>query len=254
MEWLLERRKQSQLGQILVRKKLVSEEQLAHAIAEQKRTGQRLGEILAAAKLITGRQIDAAMRKQRNVRLAASVAGALLAPLHAYAAVAAAPVTLSVSVKRTDQRPPAGALVRLSDAELGAVAGQGGGDDALRERVAQVEAYLARPGLPIDALAGARPAPGNDGARVLAELSTLFSPVFMLLGGQVSVSNVVYDAANASALVHADGSVTLRLPSTIGNISFKNIRVGAAASGPSFGSLELKDIDLRGTTITITRR
>lgn len=39
----------------------------------------------------------------------------------------------------------------------------------------------------------------------------------------------------------------------------RNVRLAAsvaaaAASGPSFGSLGLKDIDLRGTTITIGRR
>lgn len=48
MNWLIQNRHKSQLGQILVGKKLISEDQLARAIAEQDRTGQRLGEILAA--------------------------------------------------------------------------------------------------------------------------------------------------------------------------------------------------------------
>jgi hypothetical protein len=54
-------------------------------------------------------------------------------------------------------------------------------------------------------------------------------------------------------VVNKDGSVTLRLPSTIGEIRFDNIRVGKATSGPSFGSISLHDIDLRGTTITVKK-
>jgi hypothetical protein len=50
-----------------------------------------------------------------------------------------------------------------------------------------------------------------------------------------------------------DGSVTLRLPSTIGEISFHNIRVGGSL-GPSFGDIDIHDIDLRGTTISVRPR
>jgi hypothetical protein len=54
-------------------------------------------------------------------------------------------------------------------------------------------------------------------------------------------------------VVNKDGSITLRMPSTIGEISFRNIRVGSAP-GPSFGSVEIRDIDLRGTTISVKPR
>lgn len=60
----------------------------------------------------------------------------------------------------------------------------------------------------------------------------------------------VYDPANSHATLNRDGSVTLHLPSTIGEISFRNIRVGSRP-GPTFGSIEIHDIDLRGTTISV---
>ena len=70
-----------------------------------------------------------------------------------------------------------------------------------------------------------------------------------LLSADASVRAVGYDADHAQAVVNKDGSITLRMPSTIGEISFRNIRVGNAASGPSFGSISLQNIDLRGTYV-----
>jgi hypothetical protein len=66
------------------------------------------------------------------------------------------------------------------------------------------------------------------------------------------MKDVVYDPSSSTAHVNKDGSITLRLPSTIGELSFKNIRVGNATSGPSFGSIDISNIDLRGTTITVS--
>jgi hypothetical protein len=250
MDWLTQNRHKSQLGQILVGKKLISEDQLALAIQEQGRTGQRLGEILAAWKVITEAQIRLAMRRQRNLRLAATVAASLLGPLQAYAAVAAAPAAIVAPRLSASER--SGGLRPLSDDELGEVAAQGRDDDALREqalraelRVVALGGQAARP----DALAAL--AHGGDGVQVLGELAKLFNPLSMLLGAQGSMRDVVYDPANSTALLNKDGSMTLRLPSTIGEIQFHNIRVGGAASGPSLGSIDIRNIDLRGTTIVV---
>lgn len=250
MNWLIQNRHKSQLGQILVGKKLISEDQLARAIAEQDRTGQRLGEILAAWKVITEAQVRLAIRRQRKLRLAATVAAALLGPLQAYAAVAAAPAALVAPRAPGFDR---GALRPLSDEELGDVAAQGRDDDALREHALRADLRLAALALEAgQASRAVQPHGGaGDGVQVLGELAQVFHPLSKLIGGQVSISDVEYDPANSSAVLSKDGSVTLRLPSTIGEISFKNIRVGSAASGPSFGSIDIRNIDLRGTTITI---
>jgi hypothetical protein len=250
MNWLLPNRQKSQLGQILVSKKLISEDQLARAIQEQGRTGQRLGEILAAWKVITEAQVGLAIRRQRKLRLAATVATALLGPLHAYAAVAAAPAAIISPRAPSAER---GALRPLSDEELGDVAAQGRDDDALREHALRNELRLAALASQAGQAAGAALAHGaaGEGVQVLGELARVFHPLSKLLGAQVSISDVEYDPANSTAVLNKDGSMTLRLPSTIGEISFRNIRVGAATSGPSFGSIDIRNIDLRGTTITV---
>lgn len=251
MDWMTRSREKSQLGQILLGKKLISEAQLDAAIREQGRSGRRLGEILADMKLISEAQVRGAIRRQRNLRMAAALATALLGPLHAYAAVTAAPAA-AMSTRPVGER----SLRELSDEELGEIMGQGwnkGGDDAaLRDQARQLELRLAAlagqagvnaPRNPLSALP-------DGGVRVLGELAQVFNPLAMLLSADTTMRDVTYDAANSHAMINKDGSITLRMPSTIGEISFRNIRVGSAP-GPSFGSVEIRDIDLRGTTISV---
>ncbi|GAB3419356.1 hypothetical protein NX774_13425 [Massilia agilis] len=243
MDWLGQRQEQSRLGQILLGKKLISEEQLAQAIAAQRSSGKRLGEVLAELKLITEAQVRGAMRRQRNLRMAAALAGALLAPVQALAAsTAVAPPVVQRS------------MTALSDAELGKVAGQGAGEDGLRLQAQHAERLLAAlQQLHADAASQHGKHDDNGGARVLAQLATLFNPMAGLLNADVSVKDVKVDPAQARAVVNKDGSVTFYLPSSIGEIQLKNIRVGHATSGPSFGSLQIRDIDLRGSSITVRR-
>ena len=54
-----------------------------------------------------------------------------------------------------------------------------------------------------------------------------------------------------SATVNKDGSVTLRLPSSIGELSFRNIRVAGDTQGYSLGSIVIRGIDLRGSSVTV---
>ena len=254
MDWMKQHRDKSQLGQILIGKRLISQEQLDAAMREQGRSGRRLGEILAEMKLITEAQVRGAIRRQRNLRMAAALATALLGPLHAYAAVSAAPAA-AVSMRGVGER----GLRELSDEELGSIAAQGRDDDALRdalhEQVRQAELRLAALAVQGSAAGeaaarAARPSSPDGGVRVLGELAQVFNPLLMMLSADTTVRGVSYDPANSHAVVNKDGSVTLRLPSTIGEISFRNIRVGSHP-GPTFGSIEIHDIDLRGTTISV---
>ncbi len=255
-DWMRPNPDRSRLGQILIEKRLISQEQLDAAIQAQARSGRRLGEILADMKLITQAQVRGAVRRQRNLRMAAALATALLGPLHAYAAVAAAPAA-AVSTRMPGEceggREFGRGMRSLTDAELGEVVAQGRDDDALRDQARQAELRLI-------ALAGQGGQQGlqtalqhtlpNDGVRVLGELAAVFNPLALLLSADTTVRDVSYDPANSHATLNRDGSVTLRLPSTIGEISFRNIRVGSQP-GPTFGSIEIHDIDLRGTTISV---
>jgi len=255
-DWMTRSTNRSRLGQILIEKKLISQDQLDAAIRAQEQSGRRLGEILADMKLITQAQVRGAVRRQRSLRMAAALATALLGPLHAYAAVAAAPaagVSTRLAGEREGEREFGRGLRALSDAELGEVTAQGRDDDALRDQARQAELRLialATQGGQHGLQAAAQHALPNDGVRVLGELATLFNPLALMLSADTTVRDVSYDPDKSHATLNKDGSVTLRLPSTIGEISFRNIRVGSHP-GPTFGSIEIHDIDLRGTTISV---
>jgi len=241
----MKRPDRSRLGQILIEKRLISQDQLDAAIRAQAASGRRLGEILADMRLITRAQVRGAVRRQRSLRLAAALAGALLGPLHTCAAVAA-PAAAAVSPRVPGMRA-------LSDAELGDVAAQGRNDDALRDQMRQAElrlAALAGQGAGAGLQAALRRLPAHERVRVLGELEKVVDPPASALTADTTMSDVVYDTGNSQATMNKDGSVTLRLPSTIGEIRFENIRVGTRP-GPTFGSVEIHDIDLRGTTITV---
>jgi hypothetical protein len=148
-------------------------------------------------------------------------------------------------------------LRALSDEELGEVTAQGRKEDplsdALRDQARQAELRLiamAAQGGQHGVQTAVQHALPDDGVRVLGELATVFNPLALLLSADTTVRDVSYDPGNSHATVNKDGSITLRLPSTIGEISFRNIRVGSHP-GPTFGSIEIHDIDLRGTTISV---
>ena len=69
MDWMTQKREKTQLGQILIDKKLISQAQLDEAIRAQARSGRRLGEILADMKLITQAQaqVRGAIRRRGGV-------------------------------------------------------------------------------------------------------------------------------------------------------------------------------------------
>ncbi|MYN38685.1 hypothetical protein GTP55_04795 [Duganella sp. FT109W] len=222
MGWLTSNQNKSLLGQLLVKQKLITEEQLASAIALQRQTGQRLGDIFAELNLITHQHIEDALRKQRRLRLAAAIATSLLAPMETYAATALPAAAMTTSA------PTTRALRALSEEELGDTSAQGLSDDL------------------VNAVKHAR----SNNLEVVGDISKLLNPVLGFLEADTSMKNVVYDASKAAATLNKDGSLTLNLPSSIGEIAFNNIRV-RGTEGSSFGSISIKGIDLTGTTITL---
>jgi hypothetical protein len=213
MGWLSRNQNKSMLGQLLVKQKLITEEQLASAIELQRQTGQRLGDIFAELNLITQQHIEDALRKQRRLRMAAAIATSLLAPLETYAAQAMPLAAASA--------PAARALRALSEEELGDTSAQGLGDDL------------------VNAVKQAR----SNGVEVVGEMSKLLNPVLGFLEADTTMKNVVYDPSKAAATINKDGTLTLSLPSSIGEIAFNNIRI-KGTEGSSFGSISIKGIDL----------
>ncbi len=233
MAWYRPEHPAQLFGQLLVKHKLVTEEQLHRAIEHQRQTGQRLGEIFAEWNLVTHQHVQDILRKQRRVRMAAALLGAIFAPLEAYAAEAMATAPAAISAPAAIL-PREGSFAALAERELDAVSAQGLDD----ELVHQVREQLKQ-----------------NGVEVSGDLAKLVNPVLGVLDADVSVHNVVYAANRATSTVNPDGSLSLNLPTTIGEINFNNIRVhGSAAGGPSFGSISMRGIDLTGTVITLALR
>ncbi|MGE5650336.1 MAG: hypothetical protein ACM34A_09065 [Bacillota bacterium] len=225
MGWFSQSQEKSLLGQLLVRQKLISEEQLAQAIAQQRKTGQRLGDILAEWNLLTQHHIERALRKQRQLRLAAALVTALVAPIEALAVAPAPAAPVSVQTIGQEGR---GGLLALSEEDLGEIAAQGL-DDSLLHQVRSNDA----------------------GVKALGKLVTAMNPVLDFLEADTTIKDVAYDPARARTTVNPDGSITLSMPSSIGEINFDNIRVKGDTSGASFGSISIKAIDFTGTTLTV---
>ena len=55
------------LGEVLIQQKLLSEEQLGHALAEQKRTGRKLGRVFVENGYVTEEQISGAIARQFDI-------------------------------------------------------------------------------------------------------------------------------------------------------------------------------------------
>lgn len=226
-------RDRSRLGQLLVEKGIISDTQLNQAIAQQQQSGQRLGEILTEWNLASQRQINSVLRKQKKLRLLAAVVTTLLGPLQAFAAAPAAPTEISSSSEEqaSSSNPRlARGLQPLNDDEMGGVSARGIDHNSL--------------------LALAK----NSKDETLKDLVKLMNPVLQMFDADTSMKNVVYDAENAKTRINKDGSVTLSLPSSIGELNINNIRVHGDTHGASFGNIQFSNIDLRGTTITISTR
>ncbi|NMZ68955.1 hypothetical protein SAMN05216370_0780 [Pseudomonas peli] len=216
----------SRLGQVLINKGLINRGQLDAAIQLQLTNHKRLGETLIEQGWLSERQLKKALSKQNNLRLAATLVAALLSPFQIASADAPRNLPSAISQEET----PRG-LRPLSDMEMSNVSAQGL-DDVLQ-------------GLFLQAGSG-------DGLGTVGQLSKLVMPVLSSLEAETSMKDVQYDTSKLTSAINSDGSVNVRLPSSIGELRFDNIRVAGASPGQSFGSLSLHDIDLSQASLRIS--
>lgn len=220
----------SRLGQILINKGLITSKQLDEAIKLQLTSKKRLGEILVEQGLVTEKQIHKALRKQTNLRLTATLVAALMMPFQPLLASQrgdlSADIVASQNIDALGMQP-------LSELEMSDVHAQG-----LEQTLQQVFTS----------------AQNGDGVDTLQQLAKLVMPVLDSLQAEQSMKDVVYDTANMTSTFNADGSINVRLPSSIGEMRFDNIRVAGAPTSQSMGSLVLSDIDLSSASLTIKVR
>lgn len=216
----------SRLGQLLIDKGLISPAQLDSAIKLQLTGNKRLGEILVEQGLVSERQINKALKKQTNLRLAAALIAALISPFQSsYAYTQQEPSNIV-----SQQQLPRG-MQALNDNEMSSVSAQGL-DDVLQGIFTQ--------------------ASSGDGVGTVAQLAKLILPAINSLEAETSMHGVTYDTSKLTSIINADGSINVRLPSSIGELRFDNIRVAGANPGQSFGSLTLHDIDLSQASLKIS--
>ena len=157
-----------------------------------------------------------------------------MAPLQAYAAT---PEPVTQSTQQDTAEKPKKTMTAMTDADMDGISAQGLNNELLE---VITKDHTGK----------------GDGVEVLGKMAKLMNPLLAFLEADTSMKDVVYDPATAAAVVNPDGSITLSLPSSIGEISFKNIRPVAAGSigGPSMGSITLRDIQFNNTKITLTHR
>ena len=227
----LNKQQQSRLGQILVKKNLISQEQLSQAISHQNRTGKRLGDILTDWDLISHQHVQNALGVQRKLRIAASIVTAMLAPLHAYAST---PVPHTAISQNDAVQQPASKMVAMSEADLDGVSAQG-----LNEQLLEIVSDAGKT---------------KDGAEVLGTIAKVFNPLLGFLSSETTVSGVVYDPARSRAVINPNGSITLPMPVSIAEVRIANIRPVAVGGvgGPSMGTITLSDIRFNNTKVTLS--
>ena len=218
----------SRLGQILVSKGLISAAQLDQAIQLQLRNGLRLGETLIAQGWVSERQVKRALKKQNNLRLAATLVAALLGPFQ----LASADIQRQQAPAISQSHQQRG-LKPLSDSEMSDINAQGF-DETLQSLFVSAEA--------------------GDGVGTMKQLARLVLPVVDSLQAETSMKDVVYDTEHMASSLNPDGSISLRLPSSIGEMRFDNIRVAGAPQSQSMGSLSLQDIDLSQASLHVSMR
>lgn len=216
----------SRLGQLLLDKGLVTAAQLDSAIKLQLTGNKRIGEILIEQGVLSERQLNKALKKQTNLRLTATLVAALLSPFQ----IASASIERSTESSSISQLQAPHGMQALSDNEMSSVSAQGLND--------VLQGIFAQAG-------------STDGTGTVGQLAKLVMPVLDSLQAETSMQNVQYDTSKMTSIINADGSINVRLPSSIGELRFDNIRVAGAGTSQSFGSVVMKDIDLSQASLRI---
>lgn len=222
----------SRLGNLLINKGLVTEQQLAQAIDHQKVSGVRLGEALVSLGVLTDRQISKALRRQSSIRFAATLATAMMMPFQVVKADAARIENDEPPAQELQNQPGMGGLQPLNEMEMDGVSAQG-----LREDL------LGLIDNPEDA----------DGYQTMETVAKIAMPMLAMMEADTFIEGVEYDGA-PTAKIHTDGSIELAVPTSIGEVRYENLRVAGAPKSQSFGDITLKNIDFSGTRLVIRPR
>lgn len=212
----------SRLGTLLLHKRLISEKQLYKALSLQTTEQLKLGEILIQQGWVNPDELKKVLKKQSRYRLIATLGAVLLAPLQ----------PLLVSNAAANVEPTSAVKMQpLSEA-------------AMRDTVAQASISLASTDY---AQQQAIDENLTTGEASLDEIITLLLPkADGLIDADISIEGVEYADAQTQT-VNQDGSVNVRLPAKIQQISLKNIAF-KGAQGKVLGDIQITNLSISPET------
>src|SRR5471030_2442513 len=168
-------------------------------------------------------------------------AGAPMTAVHLLACFALIGATGIVPAAETGAAPTTTPLRPLDDAELGGVSTLVAPADSRQAKAPNSRAPVWR--WPFTSFGG--------GAQQTGDLDFLLHPLFGLFNADVAVRDVSFGSPDLLPRLNTDGSLNLPLPATVGEIDLQNLRIGPN-DGATFGTLQIKGMDLSRTVITIT--
>jgi len=219
----------SRLGNLLINKGLVTEQQLAQAVDHQKVSGLRLGEALVSLGHLTENQINKALRRQSSMRFAATLATAMMMPFQVVKADTVRIESEEPVAEQLQTKGGIGGLQPMDEMEMDSVSAQG-----LREDL------LGLIDNPEDA----------DGYETMETVAKIAMPMLAMMEADTFVEGVEYNG-EPTAKVNSDGSIELAVPTSIGEVRYENLRVAGAPKSQSFGDITIKNIDFSGTRLVI---
>ncbi|ASP39036.1 hypothetical protein CHH28_10255 [Bacterioplanes sanyensis] len=235
----------SRLGTLLIHKGLINRQQLDDALTRQASGGGRLGEILVAQGVLTDGQLKRALRRQSNYRLIAAVSAMLLGPFQPFISSANAAIDDGHEVAEQQvKRSPftqSGGMQALSEAEMGGVTAQGATD--ILANLDRLQEIATTPNASDDDIA----------TTTLETLLNTSLPISNLFDAEMEIRGIQY-ADGPRTVINGDGSLEVKLPTHIDEVSFRNVRV-QGMSNAHLGDVTIRNISFgAGTSVNISLR
>ena len=235
----------SRLGLLLVRKRLITEQQLDDALKVQLKTSKRLGEVLIEQGILTPKQLQKALKKQSRYRFIAAFIAMILGPMSFGAFASQSNSTQTSDQTSSSQVNHYQGLKALDDDSLADISGQGlnSPEQAFSNLLASAQGVAVDHENELSELG-----PLND-------LMSALNPISSMFDSDVSIKGVKYNSSKPRQIINEDGSIEFSLPEEIEEIAFKNMRVKGADTQNSLGDIIISNVRFSDqSSITIRLR
>ncbi len=223
----------SRLGSLLIKKGLITEQQLDNALKSQLTSGLRLGEALIDLGVLSERQLHKALKKQSRHRFIATVMAMILGPM-SFGAFAGQSNTSSQQdhTNSSSHIDHYAGLQTLDDEGLADISGQGFNtpQQTFENLLASAQGENIEHETPLSELGP------------LSDVVNALNPMLGMFDGDVTVTGIKYNSDTPRSRVKEDGSIEFSLPSEIEEIAFRNMRVKGADPQHSLGDIVISNI------------